>query len=290
MNKNNGALLIALAVSVAIGLLVSIAGGQGGAQIGAVSVFLVCGLLAFGINWLIFIPSSIAKSEKYYDLTGGITYISVILLAVVLTPQLDTRASLVAIMVIVWAVRLAGFLFLRIRQDGHDDRFDEIKVKPLRFFITWTLQGLWVLLTAACALAIITNGVNKPIGVIGFIGILMWLAGFLFETVADGQKRVFKRDPKNHSQFINTGLWSWSQHPNYFGEMLLWFGMSVIALPVLEGWQWACIISPFFVVLLISKVSGIPMLRKKAQDKWGDDADFQRYMAATPVLIPRPPK
>jgi len=290
MKTDNSSLLIAIIISIAIGLFVSFAGGQDGVQLGGVSLFVVCGALAFVINWLVFIPSSLAKSEKYYDLTGGVTYLSVIAVAVLFTTQLDARATLVAIMVIIWAVRLAGFLFLRIRQDGHDDRFNDIKVRPLRFFMAWTLQGLWVLLTVACALAIITNGVSKPIGLIGSIGILMWLVGFLFEVVADAQKRAFKRNADNQGRFINTGLWAWAQHPNYFGEMLLWFGIAIIALPILQGWQWICIISPFFVVLLISRVSGIPLLRKKAHDKWGDDADFRRYISSTPVLIPRSPK
>ena len=290
MKTDNSKIVIALFVIVLIAALISIAGGNGGVQLGDISLFAVCGLLAFAINWLVFIPSNTAKSEKYYDLTGGISYISAILVAVLFTPEIDTRARLVAIMVIVWALRLAGFLFLRIQQDGHDDRFDQIKINPLRFFLTWSLQGLWVLLTVACALVIITNGVSKPLGLIGLIGILMWLIGFLIEVVADAQKRAFKRNPENQNRFITSGLWAWSQHPNYFGEMLLWFGVAVMALPVLQGWQWVCLISPFFVVLLISRVSGIPMLRDKAQKKWGDEAEYQMYIANTPVLIPRPPK
>ena len=290
MKRTNNTIYIALFVVAIIAMVVSIAGGQGGVQLGGISLFAACGALAFAINWLVFIPSNMAQSEKYYDLTGGVSYLSVILLAVVFTPDLDVRAMLVAIMVAVWAVRLAGFLFLRIKQDGHDDRFDEIKVRPLRFFLAWTLQGLWVFLTAACALVIITNGVHKTLGLIGSIGILMWLSGFLIESISDAQKRAFKRNPENQGRFIATGLWAWSQHPNYFGEMLLWFGVAVMALPILQGWQWLCLISPFFVVLLLTRVSGIPLLRAKAQKKWGDEADYQRYIAATPLLIPRPPK
>ena len=290
MKGDSSKIFVALAVIVILAVLISVAGGYGGVRIGNMSLFAFCGLVAFAINWLVFIPSSFAKSEKYYDLTGGISYISVIVIAVLFTRELDTRAGLVAIMVIVWAIRLAGFLFLRIQQDGHDDRFDEIKVNSLRFFLTWSLQGLWVLLTVACALVIITNGVSKPIGLIGSIGIAMWLIGFLFECVADAQKRAFKRNPDNQNRFISSGLWAWSQHPNYFGEMLLWFGVALLALPILQGWQWMCIISPFFVVLLISRVSGIPMLQAKAQKKWGDDVDYQRYIANTPLLLPRLPK
>jgi len=253
-------------------------------------VFLLCGIIAFAVNWLAYIPANIYKTEHYYDITGSISYLSVIATAVVFTSNLDIRAQLAACMVVVWALRLGSFLFLRIRQDGQDDRFDEIKINPLRFFFAWTLQGLWVLLTAACALAIITGGKSVPIGVVGTIGIVMWVVGFLIEVTADRQKRVFKRDTTNAGKFINVGLWSWSRHPNYFGEILLWTGMAVLAIPVLSGGQWVTLISPVFVYLLLTRLSGIPTLTEKAQKKWGDDADYQAYLARTSLLIPLPPK
>ena len=206
-----------------------------------------------------------------------------------LTPDLSIRAKLAALMVIVWAARLAGFLFMRISQDGHDDRFDEIKAEPMRFLIAWTVQGLWVLLTAACALAIITGNNDQAIGLVGIIGILVWLFGFIVEIVADAQKRAFKRDPNNQGRFINTGLWAWSQHPNYFGEIILWIGMAILAVPVLANWQWLALVSPLFVILLLTKVSGIPMLQEKALKRWGNDEAYQRYSTTTSLLIPMPP-
>jgi len=118
----------------------------------------------------------------------------------------------------------------------------------------------------------------------------MWVVGFLIEVTADRQKRVFKRDTANAGKFINVGLWSWSRHPNYFGEILLWTGMAVLAIPVLSGGQWVTLISPVFVYLLLTRLSGIPTLTEKAQKKWGDDADYQAYLARTSLLIPLPPK
>jgi len=234
--------LLVIFVVLLIGAAVSLAGGDGGVKIGTISLFAICGIIAFLVNWIAFIPANAAQTEHYYDLTGSVTYLSVIAVAVVLTPELSVRAKLAAIMVTVWTLRLGIFLFRRINQAGQDDRFDAIKTNPLRFFIAWTLQGLWVLLTAACALAIITGGSATPIGMVGAIGILMWLIGFIIEVVADAQKSAFKRDPDNKGKFINVGLWSWSRHPNYFGEILLWTGMAVFALPVLSGWQWVTLI------------------------------------------------
>ena len=289
MERTKPKMIIALAIALLTALGLCLGGGDGGAKIGSISVFAVCGMLAFAINWLVFIPANAAKTEKYYDLTGSLTYLSVVGAAIVLTPVVSTRAELAAIMVAVWALRLGSFLFVRISKDGQDDRFDEIKVAPLRFFFAWTLQGLWVLFTAAAALAIITGGVVKPIGLIGSIGIIMWLVGFIIESVADAQKRSFKRNPNNKSRFITTGLWSWSQHPNYFGEILLWTGMAVLAAPILQGWQWVTLISPVFVFLLLTRISGIPTLDKKAKARWGNDADYQAYIAKTSKLLPMPP-
>jgi steroid 5-alpha reductase family enzyme len=156
--------------------------------------------------------------------------------------------------------------------------------------MAWTIQGLWVLLTAACALAIITGTEREPIGWAAMVGMVVWVAGFAIEVTADQQKSAFKRDPANKGRFITTGLWAWSRHPNYFGEIVLWTGVAIMALPVLSGWRWVTLISPVFVTLLLTRVSGIPMLEARAQERWGDEEEFQRYTSATPVLIPRPPR
>ncbi|MEM7360769.1 MAG: DUF1295 domain-containing protein [Pseudomonadota bacterium] len=280
----------AIMISLALAVGVTIAGSDGGARYGMFSVFAWCAIAAFAINWLAFIPANLAKTEHFYDLTGSLTYLTVIGIAVWLSGDIDFRAAAVALMVIVWAVRLGSFLFLRIQRDGKDDRFDQIKTDWMRFFMTWTLQALWVLLTAACALAIITGGNRVPLGWIGMLGMTIWLAGFTIEVIADQQKSTFKKDPQNAGDFISTGLWSWSRHPNYFGEMLLWFGIAVISLPILSGWQWVCLISPLFVYMLITHVSGVNKLEQKAEARWGADPGYQSYKAATSRLFPRPPR
>ena len=290
MNDETRRSFIGIVVSVAVGALVILAGSDGSSQVGSIAVFAVCGILAYVINWAVFIPSNIAKTEHYFDLTGSATYVTVVAVALLLSEDLDARAVIVGGMVFVWALRLGSFLFRRVRRDGRDGRFDEIKVDPLRFFMTWTLQGLWVLLTVACALAIITGIERESIGWVGIVGILVWVAGFAIEVIADRQKSVFKSDPANQGRFISSGLWAWSRHPNYFGEIVLWTGIAIIALPVLSGWRWVTLISPVFVTLLLTRVSGIPMLEKRAQKRWGDEEAFQTYTATTPVLVPRPPR
>ena len=287
--RSNTQIVTATAIAVVIGALISWAGSDDGDYFGAIPVFAVCGALAFVINWLAFIPSALAQTERYYDLVGGITYVTVTVVAVLLSGELDLRATLVAAMVLIWSLRLATFLYLRILNSGHDSRFDNIKNRPLRFLMAWTIQGLWVLLTAAAALAIITGGVREPLGAVGIVGIAVWSIGMLIEIVADRQKSNFKSDPNNKGKFINVGLWAWSRHPNYFGEIVLWTGMAILAVPVLQGWQWATLISPVFVTFLLTRVSGIPLLEEKADTRWGGEADYEEYKRNTPVLILKPP-
>lgn len=289
MTKRQRISIIGIAVSILVGALVALAGSDGSSEVGSIPVFALSGALAFVINWAAFVPSNAAKTEHYYDLTGSVTYVTVIVVAVVLSDDPDTRAVLVTAMVLVWAVRLGSFLFRRVRRDGRDGRFDSIKVDPLRFFMTWTLQGLWVLLTVACALAIVTGSERESFGLLAGIGTAVWVAGFAIEVVADRQKSAFKQDSANEGRFITTGLWAWSRHPNYFGEITLWLGIAIIAVPVLSGWRWVTLVSPVFVVVLLTRVSGLPMLERRAAKRWGDDPEYQRYVEATPVLIPRPP-
>lgn len=195
----------------------------------------------------------------------------------------------IAGLVVAWALRLGWFLFQRVRQSGGDRRFDTIKRHFPSFFMTWTLQGLWVLLTAAAGLAAITTAKPAALEPVAAVGVATWVAGFLIEAVADAQKRAFRSDPANRDRFIRSGLWAWSRHPNYFGEIVLWVGVAIIAAPALSGWQWVTIVSPVFVFVLLTRVSGIPILERQANARWGGDRDYREYRMKTPVLVPHPP-
>lgn len=253
------------------------------------SLFFLCALLSFGINWLVFLPSAAARTEKFYDLTGSVTYLSMVGVGVALAPSLDLRSMLAAGAVAIWALRLGLFLFGRISKDGEDRRFAKIKTNPFRFLAAWSIQALWCLLTAAAALAILCSPVKKGPDLFLYLGAAMWVLGFAIEVIADGQKSAFRKDPTNKEAFITSGLWAWSRHPNYFGEILLWTGMAVVAIPVLTGGLWIAIVSPLFVTFLLTKVSGIPLLDAAALQRWGEDPAYQDYRRRTPVLFPKPP-
>ncbi|MBK7455486.1 MAG: DUF1295 domain-containing protein [Anaerolineales bacterium] len=287
MKKSDRIALITLPILILIGILVALAGSQGGIMLGGMPLFALSVGLAFVIQWLVFIPAYFMQTEKFFDITGSITYISITLAALFFSADVDARSMLLAALVVIWAVRLGTFLFGRIQKAGKDDRFDEIKPSFVRFLNVWTIQGLWVTFTAAAALVAITSTHRKELDLFAVIGFLVWILGFGFEVVADSQKGRFNADPKNKGKFIQTGLWSRSRHPNYFGEIVLWLGVAIIALPVLQGWQWVAMISPIFVTLLLTRVSGVPLLEKKSDAKWGGQKDYEEYKKNTPVLIPK---
>jgi len=278
---------VTLPVVVGIGIAVALAGGSGGVVVWGLPVYWFAVALAFGIQWLAFVPAYLFQTERFFDLMGSVTYIAVMGTAVWLSSVVDARSVLLLVLVGIWALRLGSFLFRRIHKAGKDDRFDEIKPSFARFLNAWMLQGLWVTFTLAAALAAVTTLERKELGIFALVGFLIWLFGFVIEVVADYQKSQFRAGPENKGKFIQSGLWARSRHPNYFGEIVLWMGVAVIALPVLQGWQWVTLISPVFVAVLITKISGIPLLEKKADNKWGGQSDYETYKKNTPVLIPR---
>lgn len=287
MAAKQGASSIAVSlVVVLVGALVAWAGSQGGVAVGSMPVFALIVCYAFLVQWVAFVPSYLRRTERFYDLVGSFTYISAIVLAVVLSRATDARSLLLLVLVLAWAGRLGPFLFRRVRRAGKDDRFDAIKSSFPRLLLTWTLQGLWVSLTLAAALAAVTSTAPKGIDALAFVGLAVWVLGFTLEATADLQKSRFRADPAHKGSFITSGLWSISRHPNYFGEITLWTGIALIALPVLRGWQYVTLISPVFVYLLITRVSGVPLLEKKADATWGGQETYEAYKRRTPVLVP----
>jgi steroid 5-alpha reductase family enzyme len=243
-------------------------------------------LLAFIIQWVLFIPAYLLQTEKFFDISGSITYISVVSYCFFnyYDPEkLNIGNAILSIIIIIWALRLGSFLFIRIKKAGEDIRFREIKKSPTRFFMTWTLQGMWVSLCSACALAGIAKGII--INNYFYCGLAVFLIGFIVEIVADNQKTKFRSNPKNKDKFINSGLWKFSRHPNYMGEILLWLGISIISLSSLEGLELATLISPFFTYLLLVYVSGIRILEYNGDKKWGHLESYKIYKKNTPRLI-----
>ena len=252
-------------------------------------VVLLC--LSFLLHWIVFAPSYYFRTEKFYDFTGTIAYLTLLALSIIFINQfsenaIQLRSIVITSMVAVWSVRLGIYLFIRFLNEGEDKRFREIKVSFSKFLLSWSMSAFWVFMTSINAIAAITQ--NSPLSddLFFYAGTLLWITGFFIEVIADEQKRRFKTDPSNQGKFITEGLWSLSRHPNYLGEILLWTGIAIISIPVLEGWFMLTLISPFFVYLLLNYISGVNLLEQRADEKWGILEEYQEYKKKTPVLFP----
>ena len=255
------------------------------------STVLLCAVICIGIQWIAWIPASIWKTERFYDLTGGLTFLVVVVFSLWSGSQFEPpslREIIVSALVIVWSLRLSSFLYFRIHRTGKDGRFDRLKTSPIRFLVPWTLQGLWVFLTMVVVIVINNQENASPaLGIWDCIGFLLWIIGFGIEVIADNQKTVFNSDPKNKDKWIDSGLWSYSRHPNYFGEILLWTGISFFGVSCFTGLERVAWISPIFIYILLTKISGTPILDRRALEKWGHDPEYQKYRDETPALFPK---
>lgn len=280
----------AIALCIITAYLVAIAASVDGVFFSGIPIILLCAIVSFATHWTIAVPSLITSSEKYFDFTGMVATLLVVLTSMFALLSSGAEASIrsvfVASFVSVWTLRLGTFLYKRIVKAGEDRRFRDIKKSLPKFLMTWTLSALWVFLTTVNAITLIALNPLEPIGIFFVVGALLWLLGFGFEVIADRQKKYFSEQPKNEGRFITQGLWSVSRHPNYFGEIILWAGIAIISLPFLSGWQFVTLVSPVFVFLLLTRISGLPFLEDKAEKKWGEDKDYIEYKKRTPILVP----
>ena len=219
----------------------------------------------------------LSTTEAYYDLAGAVTHVGVILAAMSDGPS--KRQVLGSVAAVIWATRLGTFLFLRISKDGHDKRFDNIRTNPLGFFVAWLIQALWIIVVELPV--IVLNRDPSDPRIRDAIGFAVWVVGFGIEVIADTQKFVFRS--QNTDNFMATGLWRYSRHPNFFGEILLWTGLAIVASSGGSSIPW---LSPAFTALLLTKATGIPPLEKAARAKYTGNPDFDHYMTYTSRLIP----
>ena len=278
------------AISILLGLLFTYALSANTVEFANVPILYFVTFYIFILQWIVFLPSYLNQTEHYFDLTGSMTYITSILLVIFFAQEIDFRDVLICSLIIIWASRLGLFLSKRVSNAGEDTRFVHIKPNFYQFLMTWTIQGLWVLMTAGMAFAALSSKNKLGLDAFAVIGALLWLIGFIIEVISDKQKTNFKSNPLNQGKFIQEGLWSFSRHPNYFGEIVLWIGIAVIAFPVIESWQYFALLSPIFVIFLLTKVSGINLLERQGMKRRGDNEEYKNYIKNTSVLIPLPPK
>ena len=280
-------IILTILIPSSLSLLIS----DNSISINGYPVLLYCVLISFTIHLIIFIPSAIMKNEKFYDFTGMIAYLSIIIFSIqqkyIQIHSIDIYSLVLSLLISIWTLRLGIFLFYRVLKVGEDIRFKDVKNNALKFFVWFSISSLWVSLTTMAAMNVVTSkNYNKDLTLL-CIGTIIWIIGFLFEIISDYQKIKFKNNASNKNKFIDSGLWSISRHPNYFGEIILWIGIYIITLPSTSGLEYLGIISPLFVIVLLNKVSGINLLEASADEKWGSSKEYQKYKKITPKLIPK---
>jgi steroid 5-alpha reductase family enzyme len=246
-------------------------------------------VIALALNGAFFAVAAARRTDVVTDLSYSLTF-AVLAVALPFTGAREPVQLAASLLVLVWAVRLGTYLFRRILRMKVDHRFDLIRDKPLRFARFWLLQAIAVAVIMLPVSYLLDRSDAPGFGAWAIAGAAVWFAGLLIEAAADAQKSAFRAKDENRGRFIATGLWRYSRHPNYFGEILVWWGLFVYAVPFLNGAAFGVVVGPIFITLLLLFVSGIPPLERSADEKYGTDPAYRDYKRQTSILIPLPPR
>lgn len=243
-------------------------------------------VLSLLLNVGLFLVAYRLQSDKLTDASYAVTFVALGLAAYIVSPQSPYHFLLLG-MVCVWAVRIGGFLLYRVIRRGKDGRFDGIRENFLQFGKFWVAQGLsvWILMIASVLAMQHDSELSWPV----WLGVAVWAVGLVIEAVADTQKYLFTSNPNNRGKWIDEGVWHYSRHPNYFGEILVWLGVYIVAAQSLDAMQaLLVVVSPLFITILLLFVSGVPILEKSADKKWGHSPAYRRYKRQTSIIVPLP--
>ena len=253
------------------------------------SAILLSFLIALIVNGAFFAVAAARRTDVVTDLSYSLTF-AILAVALPFTGARKPEQLVASLLVVVWALRLGGYLFRRILRMKVDHRFDGMRDEPLRFARFWLLQALTVAVVMLPVTYLLSRDRAPGFGVWAAGGAAVWLAGLVIEAVADAEKSAFRSRPGNDGRFVSTGLWRYSRHPNYFGEILVWWGLFLYAVPFLDGAAFAVVAGPVFITLLLLFVSGIPLLERSADEKYGGDPAYHDYKRRTSILVPLPPR
>lgn len=245
--------------------------------------------IALAVNGVFFAVAAARRTDVVTDLSYSLTF-AVLAVVLLFTGAAEPIQLVASLLVVVWAVRLGTYLFRRIMRMKVDHRFDGMRDDPLRFARFWLLQAITVAVVMLPVTYLLDRDDPPGIGAWSIAGAAVWLVGLLVEAIADAQKSAFKAKAENRDRFVASGLWRYSRHPNYFGEMLVWWGLFLYTVPVLHGAAFAVVAGPVFITLLLLFVSGIPPLERSAEEKYGNDPAYREYKRRTSILVPLPPR
>ncbi|KAH6557210.1 hypothetical protein KP509_1Z128100 [Ceratopteris richardii] len=235
-----------------------------------------------------FVVAAACKFDKVTDFAGSTNFVILALLTGILHDTWYFRQIVLTALVTIWGLRLGLFLLLRILQWGEDRRFDDKRENLLKFAVFWAIQAVWVWTTSLPVTVVNASERNPDIAATDVIGWILWLVGFVTEAVSDQQKLAFKNNAANKGKWCDVGLWRFTRHPNYFGEILLWWGIFLASVRVLVGGQWAVVAGPIFITSTLLFLSGIPLLEASADKRYGGLAEYRRYKKRTSPLLPLP--
>ncbi|KAJ8903617.1 hypothetical protein NDN08_004719 [Rhodosorus marinus] len=249
----------------------------------------ITALVLFGWNFIFFLIAYAFKFDKVTDFAGGTGFSIAALLTFLLNQTYFPRQIVMTVLVMVWSARLAGFLLWRILKWGEDNRFDDIRSNLAKLISFWTFQFLWNFIVSLTVISVNSVDTNPAIGAADIIGWIMWSIGFFFEAVGDVQKTLFKVKPEGKGTWCNAGLWTYTRHPNYFGEFMMWWGLFVAGAAVYGNtWRWVSILSPVFLMTILLFLSGINLGEESANKKYGSKPEYWKYKKETSNVIPFP--
>lgn len=238
---------------------------------------------------IFFLITYVLKFDKVTDFAGATNFMLIVILTLTVSGSYTTRQIVLTTLILVWAIRLGSFLLYRIFLWGEDRRFDGQRNDVIRLAVFWSLQATWCWSVCLPSTIINSKSVTKGLTSLDYIGWILFSCGLILESVADIQKLAYKQTENSRDRWTDVGVWKWSRHPNFFGEMVVWWGIYVSALNDLKGVEHMAIIGPIFITLLLLFVSGMPILEKSADERYGHRDEYKEYKKKTSALIPVPP-
>lgn len=246
-------------------------------------------IITVGFQFTFFLITYILRFDKVTDFAGTTNFILLALVTLTVGGAYEPRQIVLSTFVFAWGARLCAFLLYRIILWGEDRRFDDKRNNLGKLAAFWILQAVWAWTVSLPVTIVNSKPASNPLNALDYVGWVLFAFGAILEATADQQKLIYKRKPESRGRWTDVGVWSWSRHPNFFGEIIVWWGVFLSAINDLEGAEYAAVASPIFITLLLLFVSGIPLLEQSADERHGRKDDYNAYKRATSVLFLFPP-
>jgi len=248
--------------------------------------------VTIGLQLFFFFIAYTCQFDKVTDIAGSMNFVILAWITFFLQGKYYIRQIVILAFVTTWGFRLGGFLLARVLSRGKDDRFDKLREHFFQFLGFWIFQILWVWIVSLPVIMVNAADVDVPLGSLDYAGFTLWVVGFLIESAADFGKKYFDSKPENRGKHVTGGVWNWSRHPNYFGEIILWLGIFLSSSSVYEAntrWAYFSIFSVIFTYFILVYGTGMPPAEQRSNKKWAGKPEWEAYKQRTSVLIPCPP-